>query len=220
MILTLYHSDQHMWEVPAKQPKASGVLHPIPVLPKIWCQVGIDLIGPMPETPRVNKYVVTTSRNGLKLHHWVTRMLWVWQRWSMSVRVTGTRKSTQCWWGTEHLDRPWQSSHPISCSFSTTCSFPQAQHLDQQDPNAISARIDQLLQSRKEPFKVARSPVFSRSTNLESKLIEFFVFVNFNTQSILRVFIQTFTVLKIGDFPHFLSELPSNNQFIIKLVKM
>ena len=98
--------------------------------------------------------------------------------------------------------------------------LPQAQHLDQQDPNAISARIDQLLQSRKEPFKVARSPVFSRSTNLESKLIEFFVFVNFNTQSILRVFIRTFTVVKIGDFPHFLSELPSNNQFIIKLVKM
>ena len=28
-------------------------------------------------------------------------------------------------------------------------------------------------------FKVACCPVFSRSTNLESKLIEFFVFVNF-----------------------------------------
>ena len=28
-------------------------------------------------------------------------------------------------------------------------------------------------------FKVAGNPVFSRSTNLESKLIEFFVFVNF-----------------------------------------
>ena len=28
-------------------------------------------------------------------------------------------------------------------------------------------------------FKVARSPVFLRSTNLESKLIEFFVFVKF-----------------------------------------
>ena len=67
---------------------------------------------------------------------------------------------------------------------------------------------------------MARSPVFSRSTNLESKLIELFVFVNFNTQSILRVFIRTFTVVKIGDFSHFLSELPSNNQFIIKLVKM
>ena len=31
----------------------------------------------------------------------------------------------------------------------------QAQHLDQQDPNAISARIDHLLQSREEAFKKA-----------------------------------------------------------------
>ena len=29
--------------------------------------------------------------------------------------------------------------------------------------------------------------------------------------------LQPFTVRKIGDFPHFLSALPSNNQFIIKL---
>ena len=28
-------------------------------------------------------------------------------------------------------------------------------------------------------FKVAGNPVFSRSTNLQSKLMEFFVFVNF-----------------------------------------
>ena len=50
---------------------------------------------------------------------------------------------------------------------------------------------------------MARSPEFLRSTNLESKLIEFFVCVR-----------------KIGDFPHFLLALASNNQFIIKLVKM
>ena len=31
---------------------------------------------------------------------------------------------------------------------------------------------------------------------------------------------QSFTVRILGDFPHFLSVLPSNNQFIIKLVKM
>ena len=31
---------------------------------------------------------------------------------------------------------------------------------------------------------------------------------------------QSFTVRILGDFPHFLSALPSNNQFIIKLVKM
>ena len=29
-----------------------------------------------------------------------------------------------------------------------------------------------------------------------------------------------FTVRKIGDFPHYLSALASNNQFIITLVKM
>ena len=32
--------------------------------------------------------------------------------------------------------------------------------------------------------------------------------------------LQPFTVRKIGDFPNFLSALASNNQFIIKLVKM
>ena len=33
-------------------------------------------------------------------------------------------------------------------------------------------------------------------------------------------FWDPFTVRKIGDFPHFLSALASNNQFIIKLVMM
>ena len=41
-----------------KLQKASGVLHPIPDSPKMWCQVDIDLIGPKPETPRGNKHVV------------------------------------------------------------------------------------------------------------------------------------------------------------------
>ena len=27
----------------------------------MWCQVGMDLIGPMPETPRGNKFVVTLT---------------------------------------------------------------------------------------------------------------------------------------------------------------
>ena len=44
-----------------KLQKASGVLHPIPVKLKIWCQVGMDLIGPMPETQRGNKYIVTLT---------------------------------------------------------------------------------------------------------------------------------------------------------------
>ena len=59
---------------------------------------------------------------------------------------------------------------------------------------------------------VTGNPVFSRSTNLESKLIEFFVFINFWESSTIHY--------KIGDFPHFLPALASNNQFIIKLVKM
>ena len=35
----------------------------------------------------------------------------------------------------------------------------QAEHLDQQDPNAISARIDQLLQSTEEAFKEAEANI-------------------------------------------------------------
>ena len=41
--------------------KAYRVLHSISVKPKIWCQVGLDLIGPMPETLRGNKYIVTLT---------------------------------------------------------------------------------------------------------------------------------------------------------------
>ncbi len=44
-----------------KLQKASGVLHPIPVKTKIWSQVGMDLIGPMPVTPRGSKYIVTLT---------------------------------------------------------------------------------------------------------------------------------------------------------------
>ena len=68
-------------------------------------------------------------------------------------------------------------------------------------------------------LKVARYPKFSKSTNLESKLIKLFVFVNFE-QTVRFGSLEPFTVCKIGDFPHFLSALASNNQFIIKLVKM
>ena len=41
--------------------KAAGSLHPIPVRSKLWSQMGIDLIGPLPETPRGNKYIVTLT---------------------------------------------------------------------------------------------------------------------------------------------------------------
>ena len=68
--------------------------------------------------------------------------------------------------------------------------------------------------------KVARSSVFLRSTNLESKLIKLFVFVLKFKQKVRFGSLELFTVRKIGDFPHFLSALASNNLFIIKLVKM
>ena len=44
-----------------KLKKASGSLHPIPVPSKLWCQVGMDLIGPLPKTSRGNKYIVTLT---------------------------------------------------------------------------------------------------------------------------------------------------------------
>ena len=44
-----------------KLQKSAGGLHPILIQSKIWCQVGMDLIGPMPETPRGNKYIVTLT---------------------------------------------------------------------------------------------------------------------------------------------------------------
>ena len=41
--------------------KSAGSLHPIPVQPKFWHQVGMDVIGPLPLTPRGNKYIVTLT---------------------------------------------------------------------------------------------------------------------------------------------------------------
>ncbi len=35
-------------------------LHPIPVT-DVWKQIGIDLIGPLPETPRGHKYIITAT---------------------------------------------------------------------------------------------------------------------------------------------------------------
>ena len=28
---------------------------------KLWCHVGMDLVGPLPETPRGNKYILTLT---------------------------------------------------------------------------------------------------------------------------------------------------------------
>ena len=44
-----------------KLKKVSGSLHPVPVKSKIWNQVGMDLIGPLPHTPRGNKYIITLT---------------------------------------------------------------------------------------------------------------------------------------------------------------
>ena len=42
-----------------KLKKATGTLHPIPVKSKFWSQVGMDLIGPLPQTSRGKKDIIT-----------------------------------------------------------------------------------------------------------------------------------------------------------------
>ena len=44
-----------------KLQKASGPLKPIPVPSKLWAQLGMDLIGPMPKMPRGNHYIITLT---------------------------------------------------------------------------------------------------------------------------------------------------------------
>ncbi len=41
--------------------KPASTLHPMPVKPKVWHTVGMDLIGLLTETPRGNKYVITLT---------------------------------------------------------------------------------------------------------------------------------------------------------------
>ena len=41
--------------------RTAGSLHPIPVKSKFWSQVGMDLIGLLPVTPRGNKYIITLT---------------------------------------------------------------------------------------------------------------------------------------------------------------
>eukprot|EP00731_Ephydatia_muelleri_P030585 Em0022g99a len=43
----------------AKFMKTAVPLHPIPIQPSVWHQVGIDLIGPLPKTERGNCYIIT-----------------------------------------------------------------------------------------------------------------------------------------------------------------
>ena len=44
-----------------KLQKSGGTLHPIPVHPKIFHQVGMDLIGPLPVTVQGNRYILTIT---------------------------------------------------------------------------------------------------------------------------------------------------------------
>lgn len=46
--------------VNSKFDKQRPELHPIPVT-DVWKRIGIDLIGPLPETPRGNKYIITAT---------------------------------------------------------------------------------------------------------------------------------------------------------------
>ena len=41
--------------------KTSAELHPIPVKGEVWHTIGVDLIGPLPETPQKDKYIMTVS---------------------------------------------------------------------------------------------------------------------------------------------------------------
>ena len=41
--------------------KTSAELHPIPVKGEVWHTIGVVLIGPLPETPQKNKYIMIVS---------------------------------------------------------------------------------------------------------------------------------------------------------------
>ena len=45
----------------SKFDKFSAELHPIPVKDEEWHTIGVDLIGPLPETQKGNKYIMTVS---------------------------------------------------------------------------------------------------------------------------------------------------------------
>ena len=41
--------------------KFTAELHPVPITSDVWHTIGMDLIGPLPTTPRGNKYIMTVS---------------------------------------------------------------------------------------------------------------------------------------------------------------
>ena len=56
-ILLIYCMTLHF----RKFDKVTAQLHPIPMRGEVWHTVGVDLIGPLPETCRGNKYIMTVS---------------------------------------------------------------------------------------------------------------------------------------------------------------
>ena len=44
-----------------KLDKTSASLHPIPLRPKVWHEVGIDIVGPLPTSRSGNKYIITLT---------------------------------------------------------------------------------------------------------------------------------------------------------------
>ena len=44
-----------------KLQKQHAPLHPVPVKDEAWWQFGMDLVGPLPETPRGHKYIMTLT---------------------------------------------------------------------------------------------------------------------------------------------------------------
>ena len=41
--------------------KTAATLHPIPVKDEVWHQLGMDLVGPLPETAAGYKYIMTVT---------------------------------------------------------------------------------------------------------------------------------------------------------------
>ena len=61
MINDKVESCDHCQRGNKKLKKAVGGLHPIPVKPKIFHQLGVDLIGPLPETAQGKRYIITLT---------------------------------------------------------------------------------------------------------------------------------------------------------------
>ena len=66
IIITRFHCVSSVKKNNYKLKMASGQLHQIPVEPKLWHQFGMDLIGPLTQIPRGNKYIVTVTDYFLK----------------------------------------------------------------------------------------------------------------------------------------------------------